>query len=79
MAVFAALWWIIGTAASHRGSLPMYAAGAVISSIIAVIGIRIFYDVSKDAVEVLAIVAKSQSAPQLMTSVRRIVRPQWPI
>jgi hypothetical protein len=41
MAVFAALWWILGTRAAHQGSLPMYAAAVVISSVIIVIGLRL--------------------------------------
>jgi hypothetical protein len=41
LASFAALWWIMGTAASHRGSLPMDAAAVVISSILIVIGLHL--------------------------------------
>ena len=41
MAVFATLWWIVGTAASGRGSLLTYATAVVISGIIIVIAQRL--------------------------------------
>jgi len=41
MAVFAAVWWILGTAFSHRGTLPKYTAAILISAVIIVIGLRL--------------------------------------
>ena len=40
MSGFAAIWWVVGTAATGQGSLPLYAVGLATSAVLVVLGWR---------------------------------------